>query len=640
MKERNQQFQLPVELDPQSGQLLSVHDPELDVEILRCGRGAELEWNDQPLRTRLVDVQQSDGEHITLLEACHNSAYGVGWRLRIRRVLTVGGAGVHPGPERSLHLRYEIRRVPHTEPGETLDYIWQPALEAPLRLDHVTVLAAPALGWGAETRFRALALGGSGPREHVGLEEGTIAEIAPYLQTAFRSTFPGQLTINGWLAYHAGDERFVWTVVRRPPTGGRVVMNAQRQAFRFDYFMDFGLQQEITTPAVSWLWGRGLAEADRVLAEQFDRYEEPPDWWFRTAWFWLHPNWQRGGSFATMARGAEILLEECGVTGFGMFVHDVPWSGNDCDVSSPQPSPRLGGDAALRRAVEQIRAGGGHTYVWMSRHGHRQDALGWRESWAIRGVDGRPIRIYNRPDSGVRLDIINCADPTFFDYITGWIRYYVEQLGVTGVFWDSGMQPLPPDFGAKPYLRWPGETTARALDFYERVYRFGRSLNRDFFMWVEGINTDVPMNAFAVDGRGHGGHRLLQRIAHAGPKRLVWRSAWPHDLASGFPFIAPFNDIGWVADEKTYRKVAAEPMNRWICRVLKERGCRHAVGLGDGLSRLDEFVIAAPGVTGTVTVPGEHRALQHVISGAKVTGRATAGGTVFELPESGAYELK
>jgi hypothetical protein len=239
----------------------------------------------------------------------------------------------------------------------------------------------------------------------------------------------------------------------------------------------------------------------------------------------------------------------------------------------------------------------------------------------------------------VRLDIINCADPTFFDYIAGWIRYYVEHLGITGIFWDSGLQPLPPDFGNKPYLRWPGETSARALDFYERIYRLGRSLTPDFFMWVEGISTDVPMNAFAVDGRDHAGHALLRRIAHAGPKRLVWRSAWPHDVASGFPFIAPFNDVGGAATEERYHAIAADPMNRWLCRIVKERGCWQAVGLADGISKLDEFLICCPGVTGTVTLPEPARTLQHVITGLKVRGKPSPKGVTFTLPADGAYEI-
>jgi hypothetical protein len=164
-------------------------------------------------------------------------------------------------------------------------------------------------------------------------------------------------------------------------------------------------------------------------------------------------------------------------------------------------------------------------------------------------------------------------------------------------------------------------------------------------MWVEGISTDAPMNAFAVDNRGplaSPGHALMRRLAHLGPKRLVWRSAWPHDLASAFPFIAPTNDIGWDPAEATYRKAAADPMNRWICKIVRERGVRQAVGLADGISLLDEFVVASPGVSGTVTVPAalcRGNTLTQVIDGTAVAGRPGAGGTSFDLPASGAYRM-
>jgi hypothetical protein len=640
-------FSLQLQMQADSGQILSLRDPEAGMDLVRYAPGAELELNGVPLATRLVRTAEGKGEHIAYLEARLNASYGAGATLRFRRVMTRGGYHLHTGKPGSLHIRYEVCRVPHTEPGEGLDYIWQPEIEAPVRLDTLTVLGAPALWFGPDTRMRAIAIGGSGPREHVSLEDGPVAEVATHLQTAFRTVFPGQQTINGALYYHPGDERFVWVIARRPTTGGRILFGGARQAFRFDYFTDMALQGEWTTPAISLFWGKGLDRADRVLAEQFDRFEEPPAWWYNTRWFWLHPGWQQGrASFETMGRGAEILMDECGVNGFGLFHHDVPWSGNDCDPGSPQPSPGLGGDSALRRAVERIRGKGGHTYAWVSRHGHRSETPGWRDSWGIKGIDGRNVRLHNPPDGGVRLDIINCADPSFQDYIMGWIEYYVKQLGITGLFWDSGLQALPPDFGDKPYLRWPGETSALALEFYERVGRFGRSLSPDFFMWVEGISTDAPMSAFAVDNRGplaSPGHALMRRLAHLGPKRLVWRSAWPHDLASAFPFIAPTNDIGWDPAEASYRKAAADPMNRWICKTVAERGVRGAVGLADGVSLLDEFVVACPGITGCVTVPAglcRGNTLTHEITGTRVAGRSEATGTIFDLPESGAYRME
>jgi hypothetical protein len=490
-----------------------------------------------------------------------------------------------------------------------------------------------------------MAIGGSGPREHVSLEDGPVSEVVPRLQRDFRTTFPGQPTVNGALYYHPESQKFVWVIVRRPSVGGRMLLGPERHAYEFAYFKPMPIQDEIMTPAISLFWGQGLDQADRVLAEQFDMFEEPPEWWYHTTWFWLHPVWGQDTSFEKMGQGAELLTDGCGVNGFGMLVHDVPWAGMDIDVASPMPSPRHGGGAALRKAVERIRAKGGHTYAWMSQKGHRPDGAGFHDSWSIKGDDGRPIRLHNKPDCGVRLDIINPADPSFFEYISGWIRHYVQDIGINGIFWDSGLQPLPPDFGNKRYLRSPGHGMASTLEFYRRIYQFGRSLSSDFFMWVEGISTDVPMNAFAVDAKNHhgqSGHAMMHRIAHAGPRRLVWRSAWPHELASGFPFINPVNDVGWPVGLDRYREVARDPMNRWLCRTVKERGIRHAVGLADGVSLSDEFVVVCPGAEKTVLVPSQlckSQRLASVLTDHAIEGNRTECGMQFAFTESGAFRF-
>jgi hypothetical protein len=642
----NRKFSLGIEIDDENGQLLSLCDDDCSMDILRYAQGNEIEINGKPLNVQHIKIEEDIAEHITNFVIKSSTAYGAGNTLNIRRVITRGGMRLHSGPSQSLHIRYDVSRIPHTEIGEGLDYIWQPEIEAPLQIETIGVLCAPALWFGEKTRMKAIAIGGSGPRDHVSIEDGPVAEVAPYLQRKFRTTFPGQQMVSGALYYHPDDERFVWVIARRPTTAGHIEFGEKRHAYQYYYFTEMCLQKQLTTPAVSFFWGQGLDNAETVLAQQFDMYQEPPAWWYKTSWFWMHPNWQSDASFETMGQGAEILMDECGVNGFGMFVHDVPWSGNDCDIGSPNPNPSLGGSTALGKAVEKIRNKGGHTYAWISRHGHRPDSMGWQDSWGIYGVDGRRIKIKGAPDRSVSLDIINPSDPSFQDYIMGWIKHYVSDLGITGLFWDSGLQPLPPDFGNKPYLRWPGETSARAAEFYDKIYRFGKSLDDDFFMWVEGIGVDIPMNAFAVDSRNHGGgsgHALMQRIANRGPKRLVWRSAWQHDVASGFPFIYPMSDICASPDVSTYKTIAADPMNRWICQIVKERGIRHAIGLGDGFSMLDEFIIASPGISGKVVVPPNKcigNTAEHVITREKVTGKQSEIGIIFDLPASGGYIIK
>lgn len=638
-------FQLAITLDQVTGQVLSLRDPESGCLIHQAHAGSELKWNGLPLTTRLVSLEEGRSEHITTMEALVDGGYGCGATLVIRRVLSLGGAGLHSGPSGSLHMRYEIRRARHQGSGDPIDYIWNPPIEMPLRLDHLTVLAAPTPRLGVGTRLRALALGGTGPREHVSLEEGPAETVLPFLSSGFRSAFPGQPTINGVLMRPAEGNAFVWLIARRPTTAGMVEADAQHQAFRFSYFRDFPVEEEITTPTVSWFWGRGDDAADRVLARQFDRFMDPPPWFAHSTWFWLHPGWIRDGSFAAAKEGAMRLMD-AGVTGFGLFAHDVPWAGHDCDINSPMPMPSHGGDDGLRGLVQAIKDRGGHTYVWISRNAHRADSLDYRESWGVRGIDGRTIRIRNRPDSGVRIDVVNPADPTFESYIASWIEHYVRRIGIDGLFWDSGFQAIPADFG-KDYLRWPGEAAARVPHFYERIYRFGKSLSPDFFMWAEGISCDVPMNAYSVDSRTHGlhsGHRLMHRLNRLGDKRLVWRSAWSHDLASGFPFISPVNDIGFPAGPARYEQVAADPLNRFVCDLVRREGLRHAEGLGDGISRLGQILVRSPGrdVATSVVLPAAQvpsGVLTSCIGGMEVRGALQGEALHFELPDAGAWQM-
>lgn len=640
-------FCLKIAIDPATGQLLRLEDPETGVCLADYEAGAEIEWNGVPLRTRLERVEEAGSEHVTYLRAELPCAYGAGASLDIRRVLVAGGRGLHSGRTGNVELYYEVRRVPHLTPGDSLDAIWQPAIEAPLRLDTLTVLAAPARWFGSGTRMRALAMGGSGPREHVSVEDGPVAEVVPWLQSTFRRVFPGQQTVNGALYYHPDGEPFVWVVARRPATGGEIEFGVQRHAYRSYWFKDFPVHDEIMAPPITFTWGRGMAEAERRLACMFDHYEEPPDWFYHTCWFWLHAPWTRNGTYDGMRRAAEILMDEGGINGFGLLMHDIPAAGRDIDIGSPRPSPLLGGAAKLQRALSSIRDRGGHTYAWISRHGHRQDSLGFRETWRIVGADGRPIRLRAGAETCVTSDILNPADPSFVAYIKDWIRHYIQDLGIDGLFWDSGFQPIYPDFGNKPYLRHPGETLAAPQAFYDEIYRFGRSLHRDFFMWAEGISPDYAMNMMSVDGadseESRSKNELMQRLAHAGPSRLVWRSNRPHDLSSGFVMMSPPSDIGWDGEDlEPYRRLANNPVTRAITKLVREKGVRDAIGLGGGRSLLDGYVVVSPGVTGEVRVPREHSpgtTLVNQVSGTRIPGVETADGVCFERVESGVYEL-
>lgn len=640
---------LDIAIDPVTGQIRSIHDRKRDLHVLRCEPGCELELNGRGMRAQLDTVETAADRHYSSMHIEHYASYGSGYRLHVHRFLTRGGVGLHTGSPHSLHLRYRIKRVPWQQHAPTQPSCTRAPVESPLHVESLGVLGAPLPWFGQKTHMRALALGGSGPREHVGVEDGPVAEVVPWLKNTFRAIAPGQQTVAGALYYHRDDHRFVWLIQRRPHVGGSIQYDVQRQCHQFHYFTPLGVHKELGTPDVSLFWGRGLDEAEQVLADQFDMFMEPPDWWYRTSWFWLHPMWQRQASFTGMGEAADILLNEGGITGFGIGGHDIPPGGRDVDNRSPRPNPLLGGASQLRKAVQRLNDQGAHTFVWMSNKGVFP-AGDYRPQWAMYGIDGQPAETREGANQGVWHHVINCADPDWQEDFFRWVRYYVEHIGVTGIFWDSGGQPVPPDFGDKPYLRYPSESMVAERLFLEKVYQFGQSLRADFFMWSEGMNVDMPANAYGCHNKQTpgtaSGPNLLHRIAHRTPQRLVWRSLWPHDVATGFCWIDPVCDIGGTQDPQRYRDIAAKPMNRWISEQVRQRGIRHAVGLGEGLSLWDEFIVASPGVSGPVDVPAARcpaRRLEHVISGQPVDAETHDhnGATIhrFHLPTSGAYRF-
>ncbi len=105
------------------------------------------------------------------------------------------------------------------------------------------------------------------------------------------------------------------------------------------------------------------------------------------------------------------------------------------------------------------------------------------------------------------------------------------------------------------------------------------------------------------------------------------------------------NDCGASGKPDFYRDLAADPMNRWLCRTVKERGCKQARGIADGIAVLDEFLIvgASDALLGRVVVPDDlaHGArLVHEISGTTLTGTAVDGGVAFDLTETGAWRMQ
>lgn len=635
---------MEITYDDRTGQIQSLVDTRSGREVISFAPGHEFEVNHRPLSVEVMKHKPFWGGIMTRFDVRSMDCYLAGARYELQRVVVPRASGNDGGNGDSVHIRHTLRRKEWGDWEDPLDDLWEHPIESPELIKTMSVLCASTPFFGEKTHMRAIAIGGSGPREHVSLEDGPIAEVMPWLQTRFRNTFPGQSTVPGALYYDPEDERWLWIVTHHPYIGGDVGFSEDGIRFNFHPFQQMSMHDRFVLPDISIYYGQGMDEADKVMATLFDLYEEPPEWWYKTTWFWLHPLFQKNANYENMQKAVDILMDECGVNGFGLILHHLSPAGADCECHSPKSSPILGGDDRLKPVLKRIREKGGHTYAWMARYG-RIAAGGpqtWQNDWALRGIDTRPVghEVFRICDS---------HSPDWRAFLRKWVEYYVRYLGVDGIFWDSAFQPMVPNFSdaSNSWLNCPGEAMAGGPSFYEEIYRFGKDLHEDFFMWGEGITTECMMNAFAVDNRTHGdrsGHALMHRIAHAGPRRLVWRSAWPHDVSGAFPFLKPVNDVGRDLASDFYEEVASDPMNQWVCKTVKERGCRQARGIADGIAVLDEFIVVSPDekLLGPVTVPGDlarGSSLIHVISGEKLEGVNADDGVRFDLTATGAWRM-
>jgi len=222
---------LTVEIDDATGQLRSIHDRGLDRRVVDFAAGNELELNGVAIDPEPIDTERQWGCPLTRFDLRQLESYIAGARYRIHRTIAPGSFGAGRG--RSVHLRYSIRRVPWGDWKQPGNELWEHPIETPQTITSFAALCAPLQLFGERTHVRSIAIGGSGPREHVSIEDALYAEALPYLQNPFRTTFPGQATVPGALYYDPEDQRWVWIVVHHPTIGGDL---------RFDVPLDGGFR--------------------------------------------------------------------------------------------------------------------------------------------------------------------------------------------------------------------------------------------------------------------------------------------------------------------------------------------------------------------------------------------------------------
>ncbi len=606
--------------DPANGQILNIHDTRLDMEIIAFRPGHELEINRVPLDAKLVDMDDPALGHPAWqcnLKATEHTAIGTARGFNLFRQVVVGSAfnpgANHNNPPQSLSIRYRLDRC-QVERYATPDpaSAGQRPIQMPLWLETIGLLCGRTDWFGPETRMLQAAVGGCGPRSHVGLEDNKVAEVTPHLWNTFRSAHPGCQTVPGAVYYHP-DGRWVWITAQNPSVGMHWEFGPEGQVARFEYH---GLTQPaeiLHPPEVTLYWGNGgRDEFMGVLAKSFVGYSEPPEWFFNTTWFWPHWWSYRENGFYDVADQIRYLHEHLGITGFGLTSHDVRPGNWDCAPNSLDSMALWGGEDGLRAIGETVKSFGGHAFTWMPFLGLTGGASDLRNSWRIRGEDGRPYESFWIGSFDL-YNAVNFDHPEVQAYYLDRIRRNVLECGIDGIFWDCGGVPFPPDFSPaaeRPWQRWPSECMTAGNRFLKKVLAEGRRLSPDFFMWHEMIGSEIAGNGYSSKT---GNDAFVAELNRHMRKRLVWRSCSTYNLYGGMPTIRPASDVGirGPVTRESFKSIVEDPMNRWLVDFVRTHSIRDAEYLGEGVALLANHIIADPSV---VHEKGSTRIKEHHVS--------------------------
>jgi hypothetical protein len=135
-------------------------------------------------------------------------------------------------------------------------------------------------------------------------------------------------------------------------------------------------------------------------------------------------------------------------------------------------------------------------------------------------------------------------------------------------------------------------------------------------------------------------------LNRAGRRRVVYQSHSTYNLYGGKVRVNPGTDCAFTSPVSldTYRPLAADPMNRWVVKFVREHGVREAVGLQPGVALCANHVVVDEHKDGCELVlppwAPAIRSLTHVFSGKRVKPSTTADGqTRFRLDGNTAYEV-
>ncbi len=623
--------------DPATGALTSMR--LFGCELLNQApvTATEVRVNGHPLVTRVHPPFEARDGHIMRMKGEQFVNHLTGHGLVLTREM-----GERPQlPHRCLGIQYWVRReqadltYPIPGPGG-------PVVESPLWVDTLSLLTLDWQFWGDATRMIFPSSFSAGPSDawgHIGYENDTPEKAKAYLDNFYRRVYAGGLVIHGGVFYNIETQHWLALTCRRPHQGYILNMHdaGRGVAYDFTFHAHVNLGDQVRMPEIKLYYGKTHDEMQRFMADYVTHYyRQPPAWTHKTLW---GPGiaWSNEASWDEQGEKWERDLAQGDYNGLWInLVTDRPvWSGTA--PTSYAPDPNHGTQDDFRRACRRLTDRGIPIVTWMSHSGFLPGAPDIDDDWFIRGIDGRLVASWGNQDSGMMF--VNPGHPGYIEYTKKWIRYYIQECGVKGIFLDCLGFPLPPDFTPRDFMRYPGDTGVMAIRFMDEIYRFIKECDPEAVLIGEGATLDGPVEMYSIitnprrgiDGNGPRDY-LLSLNRYAKKHMTIY-----HDIAffpgSGYNAAA---GTGW------------ERHNKYMLALLAERGGPGVfTALPGDLSVLDDllFVPLEYGQTAEHRVPSIQlpdlwsavRTLTEEITGGHL--QCTPDGAFHDVPP-GIYRMR
>ena len=483
-------------------------------------------------------------------------------------------------------VRYLIRReladydtLPCPGPGG-------PANEAPCWIDSLGLLNWNWKFWGDKTRMIFPSSHTQGPCDefgHVGYEHDTPARCKQFLQNVWRRTYPSTMTIHGGMFYNVETGHWLAITCRRPHVGYRLNLENAGDGVSYDFLLHamFGIGETLRLPEIKIYYGRTREEMYEFLGYYTTFYvEEAPDWVYKKLWI-PGTNWDNKPTWSEQADYWEREFDRGSFSAIAInLVTNRPIKSGTLPIGY-EPDPNHGPISEFKKMCHRMRDRGIPMLIWMSHSGLVPGSPDIDDDWFIRGIDGQYSAGWGNRDGGMVM--CNPGHPGYIAYTKKWVKFYIQECGCKGIFFDCLGWVFPPDYRPRSFMRFPADTNLLTIRFQTELYNYIKELDPEAVMMGEGASLDAPVDIFSIVGNP------VRAIDGMGPRDyLLWlnRYAPKRMTIPGGGLLAPGGGMCEV-------QVGAFPqeLHRFMVKLLAEKGGKRAFEVLNGdISILDNLL--------------------------------------------------